>query len=605
MSGPVNEGRPLADARRVTFQVAPEVGRFRPLSANKTHSFRARAAAMPYPSPVSPSGRFRGESKAEMRKRQRLDPHSPGGMYSPENMVTRERLVINKGKRPEHCTGKPNKLYNKHEVVGPIIDSMILMYYSMGWAVMPPEDDEDYGFSYVQPPPRSIDPAVHLHNFGYAPAPPTPAQPLCTHCGTFNHADFSLTADKSHMVCKCGVVSSAVHISQNREKNCAKEDDKTTRADQPYQATTDKFDHPARSCDEVRKEREYEAMGSRISKKAKDKLGIGWQQEHQAREAARAARQRQDMDPKDATKGQRIVIELEKLFTPLEPVGDAIKRFCRMEADRAWREAVRHSKVCSAKGMCQLRVKEKGPAIIADASLACSLQTLLAGDVVLDGVTHASVLVLADKLGALQTSKGVSCALRAVRTVVGALLSHHSSEPIESCPCTQSSCQASPAPSSSSDAASSVRATGNNTPFIRTDSSASDMAEGGEVIQLRDSISKVFRHLGTAMTNRVREGALRAIQDPQFRASLAAARADEESNLSRLPYEGLSYAVLEAVARATDAPGARSPRSVPPRILAGFSSDAVSLETCITDLATLLPSCMAIVPAAEGDCLFG
>jgi len=539
-----------------------------------------------------------------MRKRQRLDLHSPGALYSPENMVTRDRLVMNKGKRPEHCTGKLHKLYNKHDVVGPIIDSMILMYYSMGWTVVPPEEDDECGFSYVQPPPRSIDPSVHLHSFGYAPAPPVAAQPLCSHCGTFDRSAFTITTDKSHMVCKCGVVCSAVHISQAREKNCAREDDKTVRADQPYQAGTDKFDRPAKSCEDARKEREYEAMGTRISKKAKEKMGIGWQQEHQAREAARAARQRQDMEPRDATKCQKIVIELEKLFTPLEPVSDSIKRFCRMEADRAWREAVRHSKVCNAKGMCQLRIKEKGPAVIADAALACSLQTLLSGEVVLDGVTHSSVLVIADKLGALQTSKGVSCALRAVRTIVGALLSHGGPSPIDSCACMQTSCQPSPAPSSSSDA-SSVRPIPGNAPFLRTDSSASDIAESGEVIQLRDSISKVFRHLGTTMTNRVRDGAMHAIQDPLFRGCLQGARANQESNLSKLSPEGLSYAVLEAVARATDGPGTRSPRSVPPRILAGFSSDSNLLEACIENLSNILPGCTALTPATEGDCLFG
>ena len=38
------------------------------------------------------------------------------------------------------------------------------------------------------------------------------------------------------------------------------------------------------------------------------------------------------------------------LDTPLEPIDSKVKRFCRTEADRAWREAVRHSKICSAKG---------------------------------------------------------------------------------------------------------------------------------------------------------------------------------------------------------------------------------------------------------------
>ena len=286
-----------------------------------------------------------------------------------------------------------------------------------------------------------------------APPPAPHRRPFCQGCGTTNRNDLTQTADRSHMVCKCGIVCAPVRISQDREKNCAREDDKTIHADKPYQPKTDRFDHPAKSCEELRKDREREAQVTRIGKKAKQKMGIGWAHEHAAREAARAERSRQEMEPKDQTKGHHIQIELEKLFTQFEPIDAPIKRFCRMAADRAWRRAVAHSKVCNARGRCQLRVKEKGSAVIADAVLSCSLNTLINDRVPLMAFS-ARLLCLADKIGALQNTKGTSCALRARPYRRGHPLSQNIGDPIEPCPMPSchTSCQPSPAPSSSSDA---------------------------------------------------------------------------------------------------------------------------------------------------------
>ena len=583
---------------------------FGPIRPARLHKvYRAvRVARAPYPTPISPSGRLAGESFSDRLQRQRRDPYSPGGFYDPAMMVTREKLVMNRGKRLAHCTGLPGKLYNKHDVVGPILDSMKMMYHRRGWSTAPvAEDDVPYA---TMRHDTSYD--EQLYTLGYGPAPRAEPTVLCKGCLSTNPHDFVMTQDRSHMVCKCGIVCAPVHISQDREKNCAREDDKTIHADKPYEPRTDRFDHPAQSCDEVRKQREREAQGTRISKKAKQKMGLGWSHEHAAREAARAERQRGEMEPRDQTKGQHILIEMEKRFTHPEPIDNQIKRFCRMEADRAWREAVRHSKICRAKGRCQLRVKEKGPAVIADAVLACSLNTLLDGHVTLDGISRAGLLVIADKLGALQNAKGTSCALRAVRTVVGTLLSHDLADPIEPCPMPtcqtscQTSCQPSPVPSSSSDA-SALPALSANTPFQRADSSISDFGDSSnELLQQRDSVNKVFKALGTSMPNSVREATLRAIQDPQFRAALAVAQ-NENSDVGRLSQNGLSYVLLAAVAQqAEQQTGLSHVRKVPPRLLSDFASNAAQLETAASAVRVLLPDGLNALPATEeGDGLFG
>ena len=525
-------------------------------------------------------------------------------------MVTREHLVMNRGKRSYHCTGLPGKLYNKHDVIGPITDAMKMMYYRKGWSSATLVDD---GAPCV-PLRRSTSADESLHMLGYGPAPSPSSGPtvLCKGCRSSNRHDFVMTADRSHMVCKCGTVCVPVHISQDREKNCAREDDKTTHADKPYEPKTDRFDHPARSCEELRKQRERDAQGTRISKKAKQKLGLGWSHEHMARAAARAERQRGEMDPKDQTKGQHILIEMEKLFTPLEPVDNQIKRFCRTEADRAWREAVRHADVCKAKGRCQLRVKEKGPAVIADAALTCSLNTLLHGHVTLDGISRAGLLVIADKLGALQNAKGTSCALRAVRTVVGTLLSHDLTDPIEACPlparqaACHASCQPSPTPSFSSDAPVRAPPVGGG-PLLRADSSVSDFGDAEhELLQQRDAVNKVFKALGTSMPNSVRDATLRAIQDSQFRATLAVARA-ENSDVGRLSQNGLSYVLLAAVAQQAERrTGIAHACKAPPRMLASFASNAAQLDAAAHAIRILLPEGLIAHPTSdEGDGLFG
>ena len=516
-------------------------------------------------------------------------------------MVPREHIILNTGKRPKHCSGLPNKLYHKHDYVEPLVDSMKLMYHRLGWSCLLVEQ-EDSG---CVPLRRAVSTDEQLHTLGFGPAPSTAPTPLCQGCGTTNRNDLTQTADRSHMVCKCGIVCAPVRISQDREKNCAREDDKTIHADKPYQPKTDRFDHPAKSCEELRKDREREAQVTRIGKKAKQKMGIGWAHEHAAREAARAERSRQEMEPKDQTKGHHIQIELEKLFTQFEPIDAPIKRFCRMAADRAWRRAVAHSKVCNARGRCQLRVKEKGPAVIADAVLSCSLNTLINDRVPLDGIQRPGLLCLADKIGALQNTKGTSCALRAVRTVVGTLLSQNIGDPIEPCPMPSchASCQPSPAPSSSSDASAQQPLPSGHPPFQRADSSVSDVPQ-------RTFAAARFRQQSIQgvgyLDAKQRAGTLRAIQDPLFRAALAVAR-EENADVKGLSQNGLSYVFLVAVAtQAEQQTGISHPRRVPPRLLSDFASSTAQLDAAAQSIRALLPDGLNAFPVAdEGDGLFG
>lgn len=558
-------------------------------------------------------------------KRHRVD------LESDDELVPRERHPLNRGKRPCYHTGLPGKLYDRHDIVSLIIDSMCLMHHRLGWSPMA----LDEGQALVLAPPvgaltftaaacgggvalrrNSTSEADHLFSIGLGPEPEAPKVSLCSGCSNSDVKNFTLTKDKEHVCRECGVVSCSLRVSTHREKACTEEEDKTTHADKPWDSKTDRFDHPALSCQEVRQQREREVAGSRISKKAKARFGLGWTQEHATREAAKAERERAEMDIPDLTKGQHIQIALDQLFTPLEPMDNRVKRFCRMEADRVWREAVRHANICERRGKCPLRFKEKGPAVIADAVLSCSLDTLIEGAVQIDGVTHSSLMVTANKLGAQNVHKGTPLALRGLRTVVASFLGHTGLQPVPSCPNPKqppkpsvagSSSSADPSPMGApSPGLSSSAASSSGMPFARVDSSASDFGEPkSRLMQIRDAVTVVYKALGTANSSRTRDRTFAAVQNATFRSALDVA-IETDDDVRVLSIEGLAYCLLAAVAQQTDpAAAARERRATPTTLLASFGVPLPRLDAATASLGALLPPCaLAAAPDAD-DLLFG
>lgn len=81
----------------------------------------------------------------------------------------------------------------------------------------------------------------------------------CMGCGTSNTSAFEQDKE-GYRVCQCGVVSYGKMVSNNREKACAAEDDKTTRADAPSKenAQSRMFDGRPETAEEARKRRNRE-----------------------------------------------------------------------------------------------------------------------------------------------------------------------------------------------------------------------------------------------------------------------------------------------------------------------------------------------------------
>lgn len=588
-------------------------------------------------------------------KRQRAD------LEELDEMVPRERHPLNKGKRPCHHSGLPGKLYNRHDIISLITDSMALTHHRLGWCPM--AADEGHPLVLAPPPGQltftgtsgggdtlrrsSTSEADRLYALGLGPAPEAPATALCSGCSTSDAKNFSLSKDKEHVCGQCGVVSCSLRVATHREKACTEEDvcslfsrshpppplaapcrvilsrpndrranpttacarqDKTTHADKPWDSKTDQFDNPALTCVEVRQQRERETAGTRVSKKAKEKFGLGWTTERAAREAAKAQLERSEMDGKDLTKGQHIQIALDQLFTPLEPLDSRVKRFCRMEADRAWRMAVRHAGVCERKSKCPLRFKERGAAVIADAVLACSLDALVEGTVQIDGVTHSSLLVVANKLGAQNVHRGMPCALRSLRTVVASFLA--STESVPSCPSPKLHTKLHTNPAALGDTPSqsgpSTAASRSDMPFARVDSSASDFGEPASwLMQLRDAITVVHKALGTGNSLRTRDRTFAVVQESGFRAALGVAMQTDD-DVRVLSIETLAYCLLASVAKEINpAAAARERRATPVTLLASFGVSLPRLEAAIASLSALMPPCPSAVEPDADDLLFG
>lgn len=159
-----------------------------------------------------------------------------------DQLIPCERHPLNRGKKPCHHTGLRGKLYNRHDIVTPIIDSMILMHYKLGWQPLSAAKDtflthtlssgafttaasagpDCSGSGRLLQRCESND--DHLHALGYGPAPSPSKAPLCRGCSNDNVKNFSLNKDKEHVCNVCGAVSSSLRVSTHREKACTEEE---------------------------------------------------------------------------------------------------------------------------------------------------------------------------------------------------------------------------------------------------------------------------------------------------------------------------------------------------------------------------------------------
>lgn len=571
-----NNAKIAANLDRSDKQQHPSEVTLRPVGSAKSrvHDNRETRKALnaPYNYPVSPSGRLQGENFFKMRARQRKNPYSPGGIYAPENMVFREQHPINAGRKGARCMGRARKLYSRFDYVGPIFDSMQLMYAAIGWISPPRETNVDVAPMFIV----------------------TAASPdvLCKGCGTTNRHDLMISEDRDTMVCRCGTVCNRIFKELRREKNCTEDEDKTTHADKIYEPEINRFDSRAPSANEARKMREQKARTSGgISKRLREKLGVGYAPEQLVRNAAQADRRRQACTPKEQTKEEQIYRHLDELFDDLGTVSKEVQKHVRIRTRTAWHVACEHRRICKAGKRCQLNLCEKGHPVIAESMFYCILQQLIHGKVeALKETPPSHMIILNDRFQAHIGQGGQPVAQRAVRAWCMRVLDHENHvNPIESCVPVQSSPDASPMVAKCEPA-----------PLVRSNSNLEDVANSSsEIIQLRDSVNRIFVMM-PELPEYVRQGALQALQSQEFRTSLNQARAGAMQSITQ---KVLAYVILESSRRACESSGyvmARM-RAVPTRLLSTLGLTAPQIEEGVLAIQSFAPASVFKPVASDQD----
>jgi len=459
----------------------------------------------------------------------------------------RRRLRAERAMVPEECyrhehplrTGRRDKLYRKYDFVTLICDALTRLVE--GHAA-----DDAFGLFDPSPKRRRVGDAaedaaeaadearrkekearrVVGGNFG------TYSGWKCPCCA---NTDVRLQVQlKEALVCKCGFVVrlGGEMVATHREKLGAEEcDDKTQHADRVRERTHDKYDRPAQSADERRREWRYAGKVSSIGGRIK---GLGRVCDAQRLAEQTAAKEALQVEVEagraltrtEGGKGIKVVEHCDAMFKALAPVDRIVARTVRKEADRVWTMAALHSRKCTRVDCCELRIVERHPSIIGGAVFDLALERLIHGELDFEGSTRQHFIDLQTRMQRSPAFNNTSCLTQMATTK--AMVNVMQSAGFDA----DRACSPAPPPAPPAAAAAAAAAGATalarspkpqhalaKVPFGRNDSSVS-CGEGspppGEVVQLRDAVSTVFLAHRSELPVSVRDGTHRALQAPGF-----------------------------------------------------------------------------------------
>jgi hypothetical protein len=491
------------------------------------------------------------------------DPHSIGGLYSPEFLVERDAHPFNAKKRRlgRSLSGIVGKMYSSLTLLDLIIDDMFLLYSQLGW-VSKYVAAERVNIRQISLVGLSEQGAGNSATAGSHDRPP------CANCGK---RVFESSQEREEICKNCGAVCGRLFVAQHRQKFCAEADDKTQVMDRPHE-TKSRFEEPSLSCAELRKKQDAAARGNtHISEQARKKYGLGFAQESVNRKAAAAERVRSSMSAKHRTKETHILIACDQLFARLQPIDKKLERHVRVNAYTAWQRSVVHADTCTQN--CRFDILLKPAQLIAESAFFFSLQSLIHGETNIDGVPHSEIVKINQRMLSDPKMSVVTAPKRATRQQIANILNHADDE-IPKCEIvSSSSCNSSPAGSdvariAATTATASAAATTTASPlracnicdatarFDRSNSSGDMHAETGEMISLRDALSSLMKLMPDSRVS-TKSCALAALANPEFRNRIFDARGDKGGdsgvNDALVPLRGiniqaLAYVLLCAVA---------------------------------------------------------
>ncbi len=231
----------------------------------------------------------------------------------------------------------------------------------------------DYGDSGLEDRPQSVE--------------PTPEERMwtCRGCGTTDCSKLSTGSDSSMSCEVCGTVESNFSmIAGSRQKNCAREDDKTTVADEPcrdeHEIAGLALVNGDETCADRRKRHLHASTGTRVSRAVARKYDLSAAQARIDAEVVREARARVDGDPKYIRKRAavlRFVTTVHQLLGP--SLDERIRKHIRMEAVRVVGNGFEHARCCN-DAHCQIAIPARANALIALCTVQKCLECLVCED---------------------------------------------------------------------------------------------------------------------------------------------------------------------------------------------------------------------------------
>lgn len=329
-------------------------------------------------------------------------------------LVRRQFHPVNRGLAPHEWQGLEGGRYSPSDVVGPILDSMELYKLrSRGINASAARERlqrkrKDVDNDNVEGPKKQR-PMTVVEGDGKKTATHGNAEGNCP-CVTKNPKLLVESNDGDCMVCSsCGVVGSRIAVPQHREKACAAEDDKTTHADAPT-VERDRFADAALDLKAARQLKE----GPKINVVATDRKTFGFAKERVARLVKSAERDREQLSTKDLTRELQLLVRVEKLFKPLEPMAKNLKRYVRVEAYTFFHTYVKHCAVCQHETCRFTGIRDKSLQYLATTCIAAALNQLADGACTID-VDPEQIRAVIDRHSEMDTPTSLRTATREVR----------------------------------------------------------------------------------------------------------------------------------------------------------------------------------------------
>ena len=196
-----------------------------------------------------------------------------------------------------------------------------------------------------------------------AAATPEVASWRCRGCPATDPRQLELNSDGFHVCNLCGTVDRQEAISLDRQKYCAREDDKTDVADRWMRDANREAEEATARGSETNGERRHRILGgaggTRLSQSVARRHQLGGAQSRLETQAVRALSERIEGSQIQVAKRNRVIGAMEKGFDCIGKVlNDDLRKHMRMQAKRAIGNAFEHAAVCTHYA-CSLHIAKR------------------------------------------------------------------------------------------------------------------------------------------------------------------------------------------------------------------------------------------------------